>query len=171
MAESSQQPSEQSIKVMPATDPAVRLFIVAALLIGFGVWCIIDLPKYARPDEPFSLQTVNEWAGYLFNYTGAVVFPIAGLIPLAMAVRHLRRKIVADSRNLIIGTGPAIAWETITLVDPSQLRDKGILRLNYEPGGTVRLDSWKYRTEDFRRLVSAIESQAPPRAFQKGVAS
>ena len=138
-----------------AKDPAVRLFIVAAMLIGFGIWCFIDRGKYHWNPK----GDLNEKFGYILNHGGAVVLPIAGLVPLVWGILFLRRRLVADEEGIGYAGKEKIPWSAVTGLDSSRLEAKGILYLQYGPGGRRRLvlDEWKLK--NFRALVRLVESK------------
>ena len=50
MDESPQTPSGETILCSPTTEPAVKWFIIAVMLIGFGIWCWFDRASYPPPD-------------------------------------------------------------------------------------------------------------------------
>ncbi|MDY7009802.1 MAG: hypothetical protein SVV80_03520 [Planctomycetota bacterium] len=147
----------------PATrEPAVRLFIVAGIFIGFGIWCFVDAHiKKKYPPEMKEGNTSDVFT-YYFNHGGAVVFPLLGLIPLGLAVASLRRKLLADDKGIGYAGKRQITWSAVKSLDSSQLADKGILRLEYETGGgqkTLKLCSWKL--QNFRSLVMLLENKVP----------
>jgi len=145
-----------------ARDPAVRLFIFAFILIGFGVWCFYDayvLGKYKLADN----MDVNAWAGFFLNRVGGVAFPLVGLIPLAMGIVHLRRKLVADADGIGYVGKDKIAWSAVRALGSEQLASKGILHVRYDAGGqekVLTLDGWKL--QNFRDLVLLLESKVGP---------
>ena len=47
-----------------AKDPAVRLCILAALLLAFGIWCLTDLRE---PPSEWSFGKINEVSAYLLK--------------------------------------------------------------------------------------------------------
>ncbi|MBS3734008.1 MAG: hypothetical protein KGY99_03690 [Phycisphaerae bacterium] len=146
----------------PATkDPAVRLFIGAAMMIGFGVWCWTDLGSFPKPDVPFSIKSINPWSGYLFNHIGAYVLLPLGLVPLLWGIVFLRRRLVADEEGVGYAGREKIAWRQIETVDATKLKDKGILVL-HAGKRKLKLDSWKL--QNFKELVAFVETHAPDAA-------
>lgn len=145
-----------------AKDPAVRLFILAAMLIGFGIWCFLDRGNYQwKPDG-----SINEKFGYILNHGGAIALPIVGLVPLVWGILFLRRRLVADQDGIGYAGGEKIPWDSVTSLDSSKLQDKGILYLRYGEGGRRRLvlDEWKLK--NFRALVRLVESKVSRREEQ-----
>jgi len=141
----------------PATkDPAVRLFIVAGLLIGLGAWCIHDQSKYPYP-QPYEL---NKYLSYAFNYYGPFVFIPVGLVFVVLAIVALRRRLVADEEGIGYQGKPKHAWAEITAVDASRLKDKGVLTLLLAGDKKLLLDCWKLK--GFRELVAFVERRLPP---------
>lgn len=156
--------TSQSDRVVspPAKDPAVRLFIVAAMLLGFGIWCFLDAyvqGKYPRPENGADF---NAWADYYFNHVGGIVLPLAGLVPLLLALRFLRRPVIADAEGLGYKGGRKIRWEEVGRLDATDLAKKGILRLHYGPEKPLVLDSWKLT--NFKALVDYVDSHVPDSA-------
>ncbi len=150
-----------SVECPAAREPAVRLFIVAGILIGFGLWCFVDV--HVRGKYPWKEDAnTSEVFSYWFNQGGAFVFPLLGLIPLGLAAASLRRKLVADEEGIGYVGKEQIAWSAIRSLDAAKLADKGILRLDYEAGGgqkTLKLCNWKL--QNFRALVLLVEKKVP----------
>lgn len=148
----------QRIECTAARDPAVRLFIFAAMMIGFGLWTAYDAyvaGRYPYP-EPYEL---NKYLSHLFNhYTPFVLIP-AGLVAAGLAIRHLRRVLAADAEGIGYVGGRKVAWNQIRRLDGSRLKDKGILYLEHGQAERLTLDSWKLR--DFKALVSFVEEHVP----------
>ena len=142
-------------------EPAVRLFIVAGILIGFGLWCAFDVhvkKKYEWKEDANTSEVFSYW----FNHAGTFVFPLLGLIPLGLAAVSLRRKLSADDEGIGYVGKEKIPWSAVRSLDASKLADKGIIRLHYEAGGkekTLKLCSWKL--QNFRLLVQIVEKKAP----------
>ena len=149
-----------SVECPAAKDSAVRMFIFAALLIGFGIYCFADhyiWGNYKYPD-PFKL---NPYLGYLLNHYGPFVFLPPGLLLLVWGIVAMRRRLVADEQGIGYVGKPKIPWSAITTVDSSKLADKGVLLIGYtleERPAVLKLDSWKL--QNFRDLVALIESKA-----------
>jgi hypothetical protein len=142
----------------PAKDPAVRWFIFAAMMLGVSVWCFFDR---RQPPEAWDWEHINPIANYLLNNWGPVIFVPVGLYALFMAVRQLRRTVVADAEGIAIRGGKRFAWSEITKVDASKLKTKGIVYL-FAGEREMKLDSWKI--ERFKELVRFIEEKVPVEA-------
>ena len=148
-----------------AKDPAVRLFILAAMMLGFGIWCFIDAylgGKYPWKDQ----MTLNEKLSYYFNHGGAIILPLAALVPIAWAIVILRRKVVADEEGIGYAGKDKIPWTAVTRLDTSQLADKGCLSLHYEADGPQTMDLDGYKLKNFRDLVKLIEAKVPQKDEQ-----
>jgi hypothetical protein len=133
-------PSEapRSVKCPPATDPLIRFFAMAALFGGMGIYCLLDpSPK----PEAWDLEHVNEVASYVLNFGPVVFFPVA-LVMTALAVRHSKRTLAADSTGIGYEKGEKIPWEKVAELDVSQA-GKGIVVLHADSGRKLKLDSWK----------------------------
>jgi len=145
-----------------ARDPAVRMFIFAFILIGFGVWCFYDayvLGRYGLTDN----MDVNAWAGFLLNRVGGIALPLVGLIPLAIGIAQLRRSLVADAEGIGYVGKAKIPWSAVRALGSEQLASKGVLQLRYDAGGqekVLTLDGWKL--QNFRDLVLLLESKVAP---------
>jgi len=137
-------------------DPAVRLFIMAAMFIGFGLWCWAERAKYPPPRQ-WDAKHINEAAGYLLNNVGPFILVPAGMAPLVWGIVFLRRKIVADETGIGYAGGKKIAWNEITSLDASQLRSKSIIRLHAGNNRLLVLDAWKLK--NFRDLVAFVETR------------
>jgi len=166
------QPAEPTdpaeVRCRPTRDPAVRCFIFAGLMLGFGLYTVYDhyiMGNYAYP-EPYEL---NPYLKYLFNhYIPFILVPI-GLIALVLGVRQLRRTLVADADGIGYAGGKKIAWDQIKQLDASQLPSKEILTLRWGDGKRLKLDRWKL--QDFKQLVAYVEARAPAEARAQAEAS
>jgi len=150
----------ERLEARSTKDPAVRLFIFAAMLLGFGIWLFIDghvLKKY--PYQPFS-ESINAWSKWALNYLGPFLLVPAGLVVLIRAVAFLRRKLVADKEGIGYAGKEKIPWEQITELDASLLKSKGVLHVHWGKDRKLTLDSWKL--EGFRDLVAFVEEHVPP---------
>jgi hypothetical protein len=74
-------------------------------------------------------------------------------------IMALRLVLTADADGLGHKGKPKRPWDKITALDASQLKDKGILKVEYEGGEKVVLDSWKL--QNFRDLVALVEANSP----------
>jgi len=156
MNDTSQDSQTEHVECPPTREPAVRAFIFAALLMGMGAWCLTDLRK---PPEAWDFKHINEVASYLLNNWGPVVFFPAGLLVAALAVRFLRRKLLADAEGIGYAGADKVAWDQVHELDASKLKDKQILLLRYGQGRKLTLDAWKL--QNFRELVAFVEAHVP----------
>lgn len=142
-------------------DPAVRLFIGAGIAFALGIWCILDLAHYpyAAPGED-----INKFGGWAFNHGGAILGPLIGVVVLVLALRFIKRRVVAGSEGLTVSGKPTIPWEKVEAVDATQLADKGIVVVRAGQR-EVKLDSWKL--QNFKPLVALIESKVPAEKMQR----
>lgn len=145
--------SPPEVVCLPARDPAVRTFILAAMLIGFGVWCWSD-----RRETPANWNDLNKVASYLLNNYGPFLLLPLGMFFGAKGILLLRRRLVADADGIGYAGGEKIRWDEITTVDASQLASKGILYLLHKRG-KLTLDGW--HLQNFKQLVAFVESHVP----------
>ena len=153
------------VECAAAKDPAVRLFIGAAGLLGFGGWCFYD--AFLAGGEYSTLPanaTLNQMLGYWFNHGGAILFPILALIPLVLAALFLRRRIVADAEGIGYVGKDKIAWDTVEKLDTSRWESKGILVIRAAGDASLTLDEWKLDKKHFRDLIALVENSVPPEA-------
>ncbi len=148
----------ERVECPAAKDPAVRLFILAGMFIGFGVWCIMDLHNFPKPDKPFP-EDINAWASWAFNHGGAYVFTPLGVVPLIWGIIFLRRRLNADDVGIGYAGRKKISWNRIERLDSAKLKEKGILALYYNGGKKLTLDSWKLK--NFKDLVTLVERHVP----------
>lgn len=135
-------------------DPAVRLFIGAGLCLGFAIWCLFEKHAY-DPPEAWTMKHINDAAGYVMNHFGPWLFiPVAAFLSL-LAVRALRRLVVADAEGISINRKGRLPWSDFTGVDASALQSKGRLALIGRDGSRVVLDQYQYK--NFKALVELIE--------------
>jgi len=155
MSEQTQPEAGPDRVVCPADkDPAVRIFIGAAMLIGFAFWCLAEKHQYAPP-EAWTREHINAAAGYVLNHWGPWVFlPVAGVL-IVYALLTLRRKIEADDKGISVNGGQPIPWSDFDGIDAALLPKKGILRLKRHNGEYVRLD--RYKVKNFKALADLIE--------------
>ncbi|MCD6303715.1 MAG: hypothetical protein J7M21_01990, partial [Planctomycetes bacterium] len=128
MNETAEKPAARRVESPAAKDPAVRMFIFAAMLLLFGTWCFLD--AFVRGKYPYPANgDVSDLAGYYFNHVGGIVLPLVGLVPLAWGIVFLKRRMIADEVGLGYARGRKIPWSDVTRLDAADLADKGILRL------------------------------------------
>jgi len=155
MDQTPQEEHADRVECKPTKDPAVRWLILAAMMIGFAVWCYSD--RRPMPDT-WDIKHINEVSNYLFNNWGPVLFAPVGLIALFAAIRQLTRTLIADQEGIKYGNG-SILWSDIETIDAAKLRSKGLLKLISGDGSAMKLHSWKMT--DFKLLVEFIESKCP----------
>lgn len=149
-----------SIECEPNKDPGVRLLIAAGLLLGMGIYCIIDVARgeyvYASPSE--DINTFGKWA---INFVGQFVLTIPGVVLVVWGILFFRRTCKADENGLHYAyfSKTPVAWEDIEKIDATELKGKGILTLEVKDGRKVKLDSWKI--DNFKPLVVFIEQHVP----------
>jgi len=159
MTEAPENSSPTSVTCNAAKDPAVRVFIMAAMLLGIGAWCWMDAAsgKYPPP-EAWDMENINAAAGYAFNhYTPWIAIP-AGLLLALRGVLALRRVLTADEDGIGYAGKEKRPWEKITALDASQLKGKGILTVEFGSDVKLVLDSWKL--QNFRELVAFVEAHS-----------
>jgi hypothetical protein len=139
------------------------------MLIGFGIWCFLDLENYPRPDVPLKLENINKWSSYLFNHGGAYVFTPVGVVVLILGIAFLRRRLVADEEGIGYLGKRKIPWDRVERLDAANLQDKGILDLYYGGGRKLSLDSWKL--QGFKELVTIVERHLAAKGRQDAGAS
>ncbi len=152
----------QRVECPPAKDPAVRLFIVAGMLLAFGAWCFYDsfFGSYRTPAS----DEFNDVAAWWFNRICAIALPIAGIIPLAMGLRFLTRRLVADAEGIGYERGTKVPWAEVTRLDATDLPAKGILRLEHGTTKPMVLDAWKL--QNFKAMVAFVEAHVPADAIE-----
>jgi len=141
------------------------MFIVAAMLLVMGLWCLYDayvMKNFQYPED----GNVNGVAKYYFNHWGGFMFTIGGLIPLTMGLLFLRRHLVADGEGIDYPGQGKVAWKDVKRLDATDLADKGILRLEYGGDKPLVLDSWKL--QNFKALVAFVEAHVPADAIDTG---
>ena len=148
-----------SVTCAAKKDPAVRTFIIAAMLLGVGIWCWMDAAsgKYPPP-KAWDMDNIYDAAGYAFNhFTPWIALPF-GLFKALQGVIALRKVLIADADGVGYQGKEKLAWDKVTGLDASELKSKGILTVESE-GGKLVLDSWKL--ENFRDLVAVVEANSP----------
>ncbi|MDP6544635.1 MAG: hypothetical protein QGH60_11635 [Phycisphaerae bacterium] len=139
-------------------DPSVRKFIMAAMLLGIGIWCWLDAGNYPPP-EAWDFAHINKAAGYAFNHwTPWVALPF-GVFQALRGFLLLKRVLTADAEGMGYKGKDKRPWDKITALDASCLKSKGILGVKYEGGEKLVLDSWEL--QNFRDLVGFVEAHSP----------
>lgn len=143
-------------------DAATRPLLIAAIFIGFGLYCFTDWgnEKYAPP-EAWTMEHINQIGNHVLTYYGPFVLIPIGLISLVVAIRILRRKIVADATG-VGAPGKQVPWSAVKKLDASQLKDKQILKLQHGQGEELVLDG--FNIKNFKELVAFVESHIPDAA-------
>jgi len=170
MNDSANETAADRVECRASKDSAVRLFIGAAALVAVGLYCVHDgyfamkrneagemVAKYPPP-AAWDLEHINPASTYALNRFGPFLFIPLGILLAVLAIRTLKRFIVADRDGLVVNGRPKIAWSEFTGIDASLLDSKGILTL--KRGGDkrgVKLDRYHYR--DFRDAVAFIEDR------------
>ncbi len=158
MNDTSDQNQISTVECAPTTEPAVRWFIFAAMMLGFAIYCWLDRGNYPAP-EAWDIDHINEAAKYLLNTWGPVVFAPLGFIALALAGLHLKSRLIADDEGIGYACKRKHGWDQVKKLDVSELKNKGILYLTLDDGSEMKLDSWKL--QNFRDLVALIEKKVP----------
>jgi hypothetical protein len=150
-----------SVVCPPAKDPGVRLLIAAGLLLAMGIYCIIDVARGAYPYVPFSMEEINAFGKWAFNFFGQFVLTIPGVVLVVWGILFFRRPCVADEQGLHYAyfKKKPVAWDEIEKIDASKLKADRILVVHAKDGREIKLDSWKL--ENFKSLVVFIEQHVP----------
>jgi hypothetical protein len=143
-----------------AMDPCVRMFIVALLMLAYGLYCAYDLfvATGAEGGPKYSME--KNASIYLYNVACLILVPI-GAVCLAWGVVMVGRKLLADQEGIGFVGQEKVAWQRIYRI---VTRGKGLLDLYYkdqegQDDGVIRLDSWKLK--NFAELVALVESKTP----------
>jgi len=159
-----QQAAPDSVECAAARDPAVRLFIGAAMGLAAAVYCFVDHYIRGKYPHPGPDAGINPWLSYAFNAFGPFVFGPPGVLLAVWGVVFLRRKLVADQEGIGYVGKDRLAWSDVKRLDTSRFESKGILRLEFEKDGqarTLTLDGWKL--QNFKPLVRLVESKVEAR--------
>ncbi len=168
MTETAGESQANRVECRATKDIAVRLFIVAAMLLALGIYCTYD--GYFAKDEkgndkyPYGApgENINTWATWAFNHYGPFIFIPAGLVLAFLAARSLTRHIEADDTGIGYLGKDKIPWGQVTSLDASKLKDKQILHLHHGDGGQLTLDA--YKVTNFKDLVAFVETHVPESA-------
>jgi len=136
---------------------------MAGMLLIFGLWCFYDayvMGHYPMPTD----GDINKLAKHYFNHVGGIALPLAGLVPLVLGLRILKRTLVADAEGIRVPGSPPVAWKDVKRLDAADLPGKGILRLEYGAAKPLVLDSWKL--QNFKALVAFVEFRVPAEATE-----
>lgn len=155
-------PSTETTQVIcPATrDTGIRLLIMAAMMIGYGLYCFTDWGK-SKYDAPaaWDMKHINEAARHVLTYYVPFVLIPPGLAVAAFAVRSMRRRLLADAEGIGYAGKDKLPWSAVTRLDASDLADKQILRIEHGSGQSMVLDG--YELQNFKQLVAFVESHVP----------
>lgn len=156
MNDSANSSQSSSVLCLATKDTAIRLFIAAAMFIGFGIYCYTDWdnPDYAKP-EVWDMKHINDIGGYLLTHYGPFVLIPPGLVLIILGILSLRRKLAADDEGIGYLGKDKLAWSEITALDASDLKSKQILRLSSKKGKTLVLDG--YKLQNFKALVAMVD--------------
>ncbi len=160
MTESPEKIPPTSVTCPASKDPAVRTFIMAAMFLGFGIYCWVDAAsgKFDRP-EAGADNYLNDYLAYALNHWTPWLAIPAGILGIFLGLRALRRVLQADADGMGYKGKDKLPWDKITALDASRLKSKGILEVKYEGGEKVVLDSWKL--QNFREIVGFVEAHSP----------
>jgi len=147
-----------SVESPAAKDPAVRIFILAAMLVAFGIWAMMDLStgKFHYVDPGEDINAFGKWA---FNAFGAYICTPVGVVIAVLGLRFLKGVLVADGEGIGWKGKTKRPWAQVATLDATQLRDKGILVVHFKDGARIKLDSWKL--QNFKKLVAVVEANVP----------
>ena len=155
MNDTSENTQPQRVECSATKDTAVRFFIIAAMLLGMGVWCYLDKDNYPKP-EAWDLEHVNDAAGYVFNNLGPYVSIPVGLVLAVAAVVSLTKRLTADKEGIGYAGKTKVLWPDVTSLDASGLESAQILYLHYGQNKKLKLDA--YKLQNFRQLVAFVEA-------------
>lgn len=139
-----------------AKDPAVRVFILAAMCLGFGGWCFMDRHNHLKP-EIWDAKHINEIFGYYLNNFGFWLLIPLGILVAILGFRMLKRVLTADAEGIGYKGKERFLWEDYTELDASKLKEKGLLEIYFKHGHKIVLDSWKLT--NFKQLVAFVEEK------------
>lgn len=143
-----------SVECPARKDPAVRWFILAAMLIGMGVWCYSDTKR----DTPVPPGLNNAYFNFAFNYYMPFVAIPPGVGLAIFTALFLRRVLVAGPEGIGYKGGKVLSWADVQQLDARELKNKGIVRLMHG-GAKLTLDSWKLG--NFKELMIVVETNVP----------
>ena len=135
-------------------DPAVRVFIGAAMCLGGAAYCHLTPPD-TQPEGPFSMDKINHFAEWYLFFYGRWVFGALGIVLAILGARILRRQITADAEGMTVNRKRRYAWREFTGIDATLLATKGQLTLQRGAGEGVVLRRYQYK--NFKALVELIE--------------
>jgi hypothetical protein len=154
---SEQQESPVRVECPASNDPGIRMFIVAAMFIGFAIWCFLD-PNKAIPKD-WDMAHANDVARYVTNAVMPFVLAPIGLLLIIWGMVYMSRKLIADDDGIGYARKQKIRWQEFKAMDASKLK-KGLLYLYHGPNDKkLTLDSWKLK--NYKPLIEFVESHLP----------
>lgn len=142
-----------------SSDVPVRMFILAAILIGVGVWCFLDRHNYTPPTR-VDFEHFGQAFSYALNHYGLFVLAPLGVLAAIHGWRARKQLLVADESGIGFVGKPRVRWSQATGLDASKLESKQILYLRLADGKRLKLDGVKLR--NFRALVAFLEQKLGP---------
>jgi len=162
MTETPAATEKQRVECPATKDVTVTRLIIAAVLIGVGVWCLIDRGNYPQP-VPWEM---GKGMGYILNNFGPFVFIPAGLAAIAWGLAAMKRRLVADEEGIGYVGKQKVPWKEIKCLDASRLEEIQIVRLIHgQDEKVMRLDGVKLG--NFRELLAFVETHVPSEATRK----
>jgi hypothetical protein len=162
MSEASAGQETTRIEAPSSSDPFIRKMIIALVVLGFGIYTIIDhyfLGNF-KDDPDFNLHMK-----FLFNHYIPYLLVPMGLAILVLAMILRSRRLQADGNGIGYAGKPRIAWNEITKVDATLLAEKGLLTIFYGQGKKWKLDSYNFR--NFKAVVAFLEKHVPADKISK----
>ena len=139
---------------------------MAGIFLAIGLWCGYEInltDKHPKPDVPFSMDVINEYASWLANFGGQIVFTAVGLFLLFRAIRTRSSRLRADANGIGYVGKPTIAWNDVTRIDASRLKAKGYLDI-YVGDEKFPVDTWRW--ERSKTLLAIMEENVSAEKMQ-----
>ncbi len=151
-------PPPERVESGASRETAVRRYIVAAGLFGFGVYCAID--AFLRGKYPYAApgEDINAFLGWAFNHVGGVLLPLAGLLLAAWTFWYQRSILVADPEGIGYKGKTRYRWDQVQVFDATKLK-KGVVELTFDGPDSLVIDTLK--RDSFRDLIAVIEDHVP----------
>lgn len=111
-----------------------NLMIIAAVLIGIGLWFAYDGYKNQKFIDKHTKEDGTPDSTLSFNRKSPPFFIAAGVLAGVYLAVISRKKVVADENNLQVGC-ITIAYDTIEAVNKTHFDSKGYFILTYSEGG------------------------------------
>ena len=154
MTDSANQSTSDRIECKATKDPIVRLFILAAMLIGFGLYCYMT----REPNYTPAGKDLNKFLSWAMGEYGPFACIPPGVLVALWAFLAARKRLVVDAQGIGFVGGEKIAWSAVTAVDASRLQSKGLLFI-HAADKSMRLCDWKLT--DFKPMVAFLETHLP----------